>query len=222
VEAGLILGGLLLGIGGSPHCAAMCAAPCAALTRSPREAGGFHGGRLIGYMAAGAVVAASVSSLGLAREAWPVLRPLWAMLQAAALALGLWLLVTGRQPDWRFGRAPAVLAGASAGGGWTVMRGPGRSAAVGLCWTAWPCGLLYSALALAALANGPAGGAAVMAAFALASLPALWAGPALLRRLVRAGHRSLAVRIAGGLIVAAAAWALGHGMWERALAWCLG
>jgi sulfite exporter TauE/SafE len=206
VEVGLILGGLLLGIGGSPHCAAMCAAPCAALTRSPREAGGFHGGRLIGYMAAGAVVAASVSSLGVAREAWPV----------------LWLLVMGRQPDWRVGRAPAVLAGASAGGGWTVMRGPGRSAAVGLCWTAWPCGLLYSALALAALANGPAGGAAVMAAFALGSLPALWAGPALLRRLVRAGHPRLAVRIAGGLIVAAAAWALGHGMWERALAWCLG
>ena len=32
-----------------------------------------------------------------------------------------------------------------------------------LAWAAWPCGLLQSALLLAALASGPAQGAAVMA-----------------------------------------------------------
>lgn len=219
MEAGLILAGLLLGFGGSAHCAAMCSAPCSVFARSPRDAGGFHGGRVIGYAVAGAVVAASASSLAVAREAWPVVRPLWAMLQAAVLALGLWLLVTGRQPDWRLGRAPAVLAGA---GGWKPVHGPGKSAAAGLCWVAWPCGLLHTGLALAALFNGPVGGAAVMVAFAVGSAPALWAGPVVLRRLNKSSHRRLTVRMAGALMVLAAAWALGHGVWERVAAWCWG
>ena len=178
MELSLVLGALLLGFGGSPHCAAMCGAPCAALTRGGRAPfAGFHAGRLVGYMAGGAVVAASVSSLGLLREAAPVVQPLWVVLHVAVLAFGL-------------------------------------------AWIAWPCGLLYSALALAAMANGPLGGAAVMGAFALASMPALAAAPLLLGRLAGAKGRAWSVRVAGVLLAGASAWALGHGVWERALAWC--
>lgn len=219
MEASLILGGLLLGFGSSPHCAAMCGAPCAALTRGDgRCMTAFHGGRALGYMAAGAVAAASVSSLGVVREAWPVVRPLWVLLHVLVLALGLWLLATGRQPEWRLGRAPAMLATA---GGWRPIKGPSRSTFAGLLWVAWPCGLLHSALVLAALANGPTGGAVVMGAFALGSLPALWAGPALLRRLASVRQRAWGVRAAGLMLVGASGWALGHGVWDRALAWCL-
>ncbi len=224
MELSLVLGALLLGFGGSAHCAAMCGAPCAALTRGGRAPfAGFHLGRLAGYMAGGAVVAASISSLGVLREAAPVVQPLWVVLHLAVLAFGLWMVATGRQPDWRFGRAPAVLGtgvAAGAGGGWVAMQGPGRPAAFGLAWIAWPCGLLYSALALAAMANGPLGGAAVMGAFALASMPALAAAPLLLGRLAGAKRRAWSVRVAGALLAGASAWALGHGVWERAIAWC--
>jgi sulfite exporter TauE/SafE len=218
VDATLIAGGLLLGFGGSAHCAAMCGAPCAALTRDRRQATAFHGARAAGYMVAGAVAAAGVASLGVMRELWPAVRPLWAMLHVAVLSLGLWLVATGRQPDWRLGRAPAVPATA---GGWVPMQGPARSGLAGACWVAWPCGLLHSALLLAALANGLIGGAAVMGAFALGSLPALWATPALLRRLAGARARRWSVRVAGLMLAGASAWALGHGVWEKALAWCL-
>jgi uncharacterized protein len=100
------------------------------------------------------------------------------------------------------------------------MSGPARAGAAGLAWVAWPCGLLYGALTMAALANGPLEGAAVMAAFALGSLPALAAAPLLLNRLTGTRAKAMAVRTAGALLAASSAWALGHGVWERVLAWC--
>ena len=146
-----------------------------------------------------------------------MLRPLWTLLHVAVLALGLWLLATGRQPDWRFGRPPAVLATA---GGWVPIGGPARAGAAGLAWVAWPCGLLYGALTMAALADGPLGGAAVMAAFSLGSLPALAVAPLVLKRLTATRAKAAAVRVAGALLAGSSAWALGHGVRERVLAWC--
>lgn len=211
----LVVGGLLLGFGGSAHCAVMCGAPCAALSRGGASpAAAFHGGRALGYMAAGALAAASVAALGAWREAWPALRPLWAGLHAVVLVTGLWLLATGRQPQWRFGRAPALAAG------WAPVQGPGTAAAAGLAWVAWPCGLLHSALLLAALADTPTAGAAVMGAFALGSMPALSAAPLLLRRLTASGARVWGVRLAGAMLAGAAAWSLTHGVWAQIAAWC--
>lgn len=219
----LVLAGALLGLGGSPHCATMCGAPCAALTAGGRrDAWRFHAARVVSYSAGGALVAASVSALGSAREWMPAMRALWVLLHAAMLAFGLYLLITGRQPAWRSAVVP--LAAAAGGPRWQPIHGPGgpqrQRWLAGLAWVAWPCGLLHSALLSAALANGPAGGAAVMAAFAIATVPALWAGSALLQRLGAATQRR-AVRAAGGVVAAASLWALGHGVWERAIAWCL-
>lgn len=213
---------LVLGFAGSAHCAVMCGAPCAAVTRGvPSRAAGFHAGRLAAYMAAGALAAGALGALGAWRESFPVLRPVWALLHTAVLAFGLWLLATGRQPAWRAVRAPAFLAPAPASGrrgdGWVPMRGPGTAAAAGLAWVAWPCGLLHSGLLLAALADGPAGGAAVMAAFTLGTLPALAAAPLLLRRLAGSAW---GVRLAGAMLATAAAWSLLRGVWPAFAAWC--
>lgn len=112
MDAPLILAGLAMGVAASPHCAVMCGAPCAALTsRSKHSAAGFQIGRLIGYMAAGAVAASSVVFLGTWSQTAPALRPLWAVLHLAFLTLGVWWLVTGRQPHWmkRGGAVPVVL-----------------------------------------------------------------------------------------------------------------
>jgi sulfite exporter TauE/SafE len=232
MEASLVIGAFLLGVGGSPHCAVMCAAPCTALTRGgTRETLLFQAGRLLSYMAGGAVAAASVASLGAWTQAWPVLRPLWVLLHAGMFVLGAWLLWRGRQPAWLAVRTPSLAAPA----GWQGLGMPGRAGVAGmaglwgLAWVAWPCALLQAALLMAALANGAAGGAAVMAAFALGSLPALWVGPLLWQRLAgagtqHAGHERLrrwSLRLAGATLAASSAWAAGHVWIARAVAWCM-
>lgn len=249
MEIPLILSATLLGLAGAPHCTAMCSAPCAAATgRQARHRLVFHVARVGSYALGGAVVASSVAALAGWSQLSPALRPLWVMLHAGALALGFWLLIQARQPAWmvRLGRAP-VPAGGGAGGavalvsgaavdsapgvglapGWQRLQrlqGPARAGAAGALWVAWPCGLLQSALLVAALGSSAATGAVAMAGFALASAPGLLFGPWLLQRLLRgqnaAARERLAVRAAGGMLIAASAWALGHGVWHEVAAFC--
>jgi sulfite exporter TauE/SafE len=227
---------LLMGVAGSVHCVAMCGASSAAVVRAcgGRTVStwtGFHLGRLTGYALAGAMAAASVGVLGRLGQWSPALRPLWTLTHLAALALGLWLLWQGRQPPWldRLGRQGQRV-GSVGSSGWQALRGPLKAGAAGSIWFAWPCGLLQSALMVAALANGPLGGAAVMAVFALSSAWALGLGSALwLRSLGPEGTGSSGAgrqimtwvtRLSGAALASASAWALGHGLWERFAAWC--
>ncbi len=225
MDGALVVSATLLGLAGAPHCTAMCGAACTALSRrAPGHAGSiaFHAARVAGYAAAGAVAAASVGALAALGRWGPALRPLWTLVQVAALGLGLWLLITGRQPAWleRIGRSTRSETPA----GWQRLRGPAEAALAGGLWFAWPCGLLQSALLVAALANGPAGGAAAMAGYALASSVGLLAAPWLWLKMggaAAAGSASWAVRAAGALLAAASAWALGHGLWMQVWAWCV-
>jgi hypothetical protein len=63
-----------------------------------------------------------------------------------------------------------------------------------------------------------------MAAFAVASAPGLWLGPALWRRLTRNGSERRAaawsVRLAGALVAAASTFALWHGLGSAIAAIC--
>jgi hypothetical protein len=244
VELPLIISAALLGLAGAPHCAAMCSAPCAAATGpGPGNAALFHLARLGSYAAVGALVASSVAVLAGWSQLSPALRPLWVLLHVAALALGLWLLVRAQQPAWmaRLGVVPRPVAAAS----WAPVQGPvpaagpalaapalaapagpsrQRALVAGSLWAAWPCGLLQSALLVAALGSSPATGAVAMGAFALASAPGLVLGPWAWQRLMRgsgaAARERMAVRAGGGLLAAASVWALGHGVWQEVAAFC--
>jgi uncharacterized protein len=236
---------LLMGLAGSPHCATMCGAVCTALVGRresngpavPQGAGAaavlwmqpaaaaplavsrrlaaLLAGRLVSYAALGALVAASIAALAAIGASSSPLRPFWAMLHLGAIVLGLWLLVTARQPAWmqEFTRRLSqwvAPAGAGAPGGAASSR---RLAGVGLLWGAWPCGLLQSALVVAALGSSAAEGAAVMAAFALGSSIGLVAGPLLWQRLSGAGALGTpqaVTRLAGALLALASGWALWH------------
>jgi len=225
----LFLSALMLALASVPHCTAMCAAPCAAVTAGPASGQGaraiaFHGARVLSYAAAGAVVASSVGSLEALARWSPALQPLWTLVHAAALALGLWLLLRGRQPAWleRLGRGSARAAAPA--DGWQHIRGPAKAGAAGAAWVAWPCGLLHSALLVAAMANGALAGAAVMAGFATVTAaglllgPGLWAwigGPAAAAQVATWG-----VRLAGAALAGASGFALAHGLWERIAAYC--
>jgi sulfite exporter TauE/SafE len=100
---------------------------------------------------------------------------------------------------------------------------------MGLAWVAWPCGALQGALLLAAMSRTPLGGAMVMAAFAVASMPALAAAPWLWSRwqarrggtlAASAQATALGYRVAGLGIALSTGWALTHGLWQHVAAWC--
>ena len=220
MNAALVIAGLTLGAASAPHCALMCGAPCAAVTRGARrETLLFQAGRLAGYAAAGAVAASAVALLGAWARATPWLAPLWTLTQLAFLALGLWWLATGRMPArlLRDGTAPALPAHA---------RVAWRAAGAGVAWVAWPCGVLQGALLLASLGGDALADAAVMAAFALASAPALLAAPALWtawRRIAgrgRAAAEVLGYRVAGAALTVTASLALFHTLRDRIAALC--
>ena len=225
----LLATALLMGLAGGPHCVAMCGAACAALgSAKPGQVTGtramwlFQLGRLAGYAALGALAAASMQGLGWLSVQSAALRPVWSLLHVAAALLGLMLLVQGRQPLWLELGARRV---------WTRIRGyfkdSGRMAgvsaplALGTVWALLPCGLLYSALLVAALSADAAQGAGVMALFALGSGLSLMAGPWLWLRLRGPGSGQWAVRLAGAALLASSAWALWMGLVHDAAPWCV-
>jgi len=226
MDAALIVSALLMGLAGSPHCAAMCGAASGAIAKQGGPGGfcrvllAWHAGRLASYALAGAVVAASVTSLVALQGVAPLLRPVWTLIHVGAVALGLWLVWTARAPAWLSGANPRVAAWVDAKPVRVFRRLPatGRAGLAGACWAAMPCGLLQSALLVAALASGPVAGGMVMAGFAIASGLGLWLGPQLWIRLRRHGSDARAaawsVRGAGTVLGVSSVFALWHGLGE--------
>lgn len=222
MDSTLVAAALLMGLAGGPHCAAMCGAACHAVAgrngalSHPMLA--LHAGRVAGYAAAGALAAASVSSLGTFETAAPMLRPLWGIVHVGAIGLGIWLAWTGSPPRWLSTRSPhlATLAQTRPIRIFRALPAPARAGLAGACWAIVPCGLLQSALLVAALASGPLPGAAVMSAFALASTLGLWLAQGLWLGLRRPGHGQrfavLSVRFAGALLAASSGFALWRGL----------
>ena len=180
---------LLMGLAGGPHCVAMCGAACAGIGRtraghSTRALWVFQAGRLLGYSALGALAAASMQGLGWLSVHSAVLRPVWTLFHVSAAMLGLMLLWQARQPIWLENSARKVWHGVRSITG--NFKGNATLAPIGLMGVLWallPCGLLYSALLVAAMTSSAAQGAGVMALFALGSGLSLMAGPWLWLRL---------------------------------------
>ena len=214
---------VLMGLAGGPHCIAMCGAACAGIGQAgaPRGAlaiGWFQVGRLTGYTLLGALAAASMQGLGWLTVQSAALRPLWTMVHVAAVLLGAMLLIWARQPLWLELGARRVWARVRTA---TQRFGLAAPLGVGVAWALLPCGLLYSAAMVAALAGSVAGGAAVMALFALGSGATLWLGPWLLLRLGRSGRGAWGMRLAGLALLLTSAWGLWMGLMHDQAPWCV-
>lgn len=223
--SGLMLTAFLMGLGGVPHCAAMCGSACAvAFPRGvPRLA---LLGRCLGYALLGGVAAASASMVASWGRHVAVLQPFWIMAQAMAVVAGLFLLLRGRLPSALdhagqslYRRVRARVQG--------LVRGriapawaPVLPLLAGMAWAALPCGLLYAALMVAVLAPGAWEGALVMACFALPGAVGVWSAPALLawlgsRRIVSSSTMATKARPEGspavGSAVAPVIWLANEG-----------
>lgn len=227
MELTLAATALLMGLAGGPHCVAMCGAACGAMGRtqagqSTRALWVFQAGRSLGYSAFGALAAASMQGLGWLSVHSAALRPVWTLFHVAAAVMGLMLLWQARQPIWLENSARKVWQGVRRVTG--NLTGGAALAPIGLLGVLWallPCGLLYSALLVAAMTSSAAQGAGVMALFALGSGVSLMAGPWLWLRLRGQGSGQWAIRIAGLALLASSVWVLWTGLVNNTAPWCL-
>lgn len=185
---------------------------------------GFHLGRLVGYALAGGMAAWAMGNLGLLSQSSALIQPLWSGVHALILVWGLAMLLLAKQPMWleRLGR---LL--------WRFIQ-PLAAHRYGLVFTsaAWvflPCGLLYSALLLAALTQSFWQGAGAMVAFGVGSGAWLvlglgvWKGVSNTLR-TRAFARWLpwGTRLAGFLLMLSASFALWMEWFFKPGLWCIG
>lgn len=177
----LLLAAFAAGLLGSAHCLGMCAgisglfavgASVASLRSQLPLALAYNAGRVASYAMFGLVVAAFGGAMveAMPRLAMPV-----------RLISGAMIIVVGLQVafGWR------LLAAVERGGavlwqrlapiakGLIPARSIGKAAALGLVWGWLPCGLVYSALLIAATTASPLNGAAVMVAFGAGTMPAM-------------------------------------------------
>ena len=166
----------------------------------------YHLGRLLGYAAVGALAAMAMQSLAWLTQQSTALRPVWTFFHVAMLAWGAMMVLQARQPAW------VESAGRSVWGRVRpLVEAPGGVFVTGFLWALMPCGLLYSALLVAALSGGIWQGALTMALFAVGSGVWLLAGPWLwqhLRQRVDAVRARWGTRLAGLMLCGVAVWAL--------------
>ncbi|MCL2524077.1 MAG: sulfite exporter TauE/SafE family protein [Betaproteobacteria bacterium] len=195
----------LVGLLGGAHCVGMCGGIVGALSLGGpgrwRLHLAYNGGRIVSYVAAGAVAGAlGAASVGLAGQ-MPARLALYLLANLMLVALGLYLLGVTRalafteragQHLWRRVQPLSKR--------FLPARTVAQAFPLGLLWGWLPCGLVYSALA-SALAAGSAGrGALLMLAFGLGTLPNLLLAGMLLSRLNEFVRRPV-VRIFSGLLV---------------------
>jgi hypothetical protein len=195
---------LVAGLVGSLHCAAMCGplaiGGCTADGRiRPRLAAGYFAGRLVSY----ALMGALLGSLG-GRFAHAAAFVRLQQVALAAVAVGfLWRGVAMLPPPRDLvalgkRRRPPVWQ-------WVAPALPRAGLGLGLATGLLPCGMLMAGWMFAAVTASPLGGAALMAAYSIATAPGV-AGALLGRRVLQRWLARTPRRVAGIGWVALAAW----------------
>jgi hypothetical protein len=189
----LLATAFVTGLLGSAHCFGMCAgisglfavnAEVAALKTQVPRAIAYNSGRVLSYALLGLLVAlvGNTTVVAIPELAAPI-----------RLASGILIILVGVQlaSNWRLLK-PLESAGARlwqkiapVAKGLVPVESLGQALGLGLVWGWLPCGLVYSVLLLAAATAEPLGGALVMVAFGLGTMPAMIATGVSASRLAR-------------------------------------
>jgi sulfite exporter TauE/SafE len=216
------------GLAGSVHCAGMCGGIVSALTAAqpapPHPAPGaaqarvipitvvlapgqalrvaaYNAGRIGSYVALGTTVGGFAASLADITQLAQLQTVFYWMANLMLVALGLHLMKA-----WR-GLLVLEAKGRVLWGFVSPLLKPlvpmdtlPKAFAAGAMWGFLPCGMIYSLLLTALLSGSAMGGAAVMFAFGLGTLPMLF-GLGMLGARLRAAGNWAAFRRAGGMLV---------------------
>jgi uncharacterized protein len=203
----LILTAFTMGLLGGVHCVAMCGGIVGAVSLQAGRTGAgrqlsYNAGRVLSYASAGALVG-GLGGIGLlAGGLVPAQMLLFVIANAIVIFLGLHIAGWGGLV-LRIESIGAFLWRAirPLGTGFLPAETPARAFRLGLVWGWIPCGLVYSALALAMVSGSVLRGAAVMLSFGLGTLPNLLAAGLAAQR-VRPALRLRWVRSAAGTVIA--------------------
>jgi sulfite exporter TauE/SafE len=200
------------GLLGGVHCVGMCGSivgiftaqlpkPSSANTHWPFHLA-YNGGRLASYMAAGALAGAVGQAGLLLRDSIPLQHLLFALSSLMLVALGLYL-----SGIWGIIRHIEQIGALlwqriqPLARGLLPINTISRALLFGALWGWLPCGLVYSVLVTALASGSPQGGALVMLAFGLGTLPNLLAIGLFWENISR-WAQSPRVRLTAGLLVA--------------------
>ena len=221
--AGLLAAAFAAGLLGSGHCFGMCGPIVVLLENTPRGEAGwlrrltYNIGRLLFYMLLGAIAGAAGLVLTKAAGVATGLQILRMLAAVLVIALGLNLLFEMR-----------LLAFLEKGGAviWRRLSPLARhvlpvsslprALAAGFIWGALPCGLVYSAVAMAATSGTAASGALLMLAFWSGTLPALLLAGTAAKRVNELINTPLLRRLSGLILVAVGIIALALPFWHGA------
>jgi uncharacterized protein len=173
------LGGLLMGLAGSPHCIGLCGGISSALLHASPGSNTFGGrtkalatiqlGRVTSYVILGALVGGASAVFSNLLQ----LAGLQFLLRLVAAGVFLWsglaLIGVGSGPA-RLERLLAAIMGKRL----LFLSHPLRRALPflgGMCWGFAPCGMVYGALLNSMLTGSWLGGATFMSGFAMATIP---------------------------------------------------
>jgi uncharacterized protein len=201
-----LLGGVLLGLASSLHCAAMCGGIASGVVflfdpRRPAERVrvlmSAQAGRILAYVIAGAILGTAGAAIYVGFDRAAAYR----LLQWAGAVTLMWigLSVAGLLPplsllDRRVAALSARISGLLSGFRRFPVAGP---FAAGLGWGTIPCPMVYAALFTAMLTGSAAGGATLMAGFGLGTLPAVTATALGITTLARIEAKGLARGLIG-------------------------
>lgn len=218
VDLPTLLAALLAGLLGGVHCAVMCGGiaasfPAMAPGRPLAVAWQANLGRIGGYVLAGALAG------GLGGALLRVLR-IEMLATGVRMAAGVALILVALRLLDRGGRLDLLARPGARAWRWLQplhrrllpADRPWRRIALGALWGWMPCGLSMSLLTVAWLQASTGGGALVMAAFGLGTLPVMlpltWSG-ARMNRWLQRPHLRMAlggVVLGAGLLTVAAPW----------------
>ena len=201
-----LLGGVLLGLASSLHCAAMCGGIASGVVFlfDPQRPGervrvlmSAQAGRILAYVIAGAILGGAGAALYLGFDRAAAYR----LLQWAGAVTLMWigLSVAGVLPSLSLLDRRVAALSARVGAVLSRFRrfpvaGP---FAAGLGWGTIPCPMVYAALFTAMLTGSAAGGATLMAGFGLGTLPSVTATALGITTLARIEARGLARGLIG-------------------------
>ncbi|MBL7714237.1 MAG: sulfite exporter TauE/SafE family protein [Bdellovibrionales bacterium] len=162
---------------GSPHCVSMCGGLVVASVRGPASWMGYHFGRLVGYLALGALA----GFLGSQILSESVDSKFLSIFAASTMAAAFF--VAGFRV-WR-GKSLHLMVLPGAVYSKLNQKWSGSSAGMGVLTAFLPCGWLHAFVLGAVATQRPSLGAGFLFLFWLGTLPALSAAPWLLQRIFR-------------------------------------